>query len=79
MSSEKKVERFLTEEARRGVAASTQNQALNALVFFYGSVLGTPLGEMEALRVTRPATVRVALNLKQTAALLRALEERLHR
>ncbi len=44
LSSEKNVERFLTEEARRGVAASTQNQALNALVFFHGAVLGTPPG-----------------------------------
>ncbi len=31
----------------REVAASTQNQALNALVFFYGKVLRKPLGEME--------------------------------
>jgi integron integrase len=31
----------------REVAASTQNQALNALVFFYGQVLRNPLGEME--------------------------------
>jgi site-specific recombinase XerD len=34
-SSEQKVEAFLTGLARRGVSASTQNQALNAVVFFY--------------------------------------------
>ena len=31
----------------REVAASTQNQALNALVFFYGQVMRKPLEEME--------------------------------
>ena len=36
---EKKIERFLTDEARRGVAAGTQNQALNAIVFLYREVL----------------------------------------
>jgi integron integrase len=39
----------------REVAASTQNQALNALVFFYGQVLRKPLGEMEEFaRAKRP-------------------------
>ena len=36
------------------VAASTQNQALNALVFLYGSVLHQPLGDIGGLaRVQR--------------------------
>ena len=30
----------------RQVASSTQNQALNALVFFYDQVLGRPLAEL---------------------------------
>ena len=39
----------------REVAASTQNQALNALVFFYGQVLRKPIGEMEEFaRAKRP-------------------------
>ena len=33
----------------REVSASTQNQALNALVFFYKSVIREPIGEMEEL------------------------------
>ena len=32
----------------RKVAASTQNQALNALVFFYNHVLDEPIGDMES-------------------------------
>lgn len=74
-TSEQKVERFLTDEARRGVAASTQNQALNALMFFYGTVMGTPLGEIDALRARRPARVRVALSEEVTRAVLEAVED----
>ena len=41
------IERFLTHLAvNRHVAASTQNQALNALVFLYKQVLEIELGEM---------------------------------
>jgi integrase len=39
----------------REVSAGTQNQALNALVFFYGQVLGKPVGEIEEfVRAKRP-------------------------
>lgn len=39
----------------RDVAASTQNQALNALVFLYREVLNTPFEEMEAfIKAKRP-------------------------
>ena len=42
----RKVEDFLTHLAREEhVAPSTQNQALNALVFFYKQVLGDPLDD----------------------------------
>ena len=42
---ERKIEAFLTDLAVRGqVAASTQNQAMNALVFLYKKVLAQPLG-----------------------------------
>ena len=40
VSSEQKVERFLTSLAREDVAASTQNQAFNAVIFFYREVWG---------------------------------------
>ena len=38
LTSEQKLERFLTALATEGVAASTQNQAFNAIVFFYQEV-----------------------------------------
>ncbi len=72
---EKKIARFLTAEARRGVAASTQNQALNALVFFYKAVLEMPVGEIEAGRVRRPERVRKALTLEETRTLLAAVQD----
>jgi site-specific recombinase XerD len=74
-TSERKVEAFLTMQARRGVAASTQNQAFNALLFFYKCVLGTPLEAIDAARVRRPERVRTALSVEETRALLGAVED----
>ena len=74
-SAEQKVERFLTEEARRGVSASTQNQALNAIVFVCQAVLGKPLGKLEAARAVRKEHVRVAISVAETRDLLAALED----
>ena len=74
-TSEQKTGEFLTRMARTSVAAATQNQALNALNFLYGKVLGTPLGNVEALRVRRPATVRTALSVPEVRSLLAAVED----
>jgi integron integrase len=59
----REVEAFLNHLAvNREAAASTQSQALNALVFLYGSVLGRPLGPMSGLkRVQRRHRIPVAL------------------
>lgn len=59
-TSEERFERFLTRLAREGVAASTQNQAFNAVRFFYGEVLKRELKDVNALRARRPARLRVA-------------------
>lgn len=40
LSSEQKLEQFLTALAKNDVAASTQNQAFNAIIFFYKEVAG---------------------------------------
>jgi hypothetical protein len=49
------VEQFLTHRAVHGhVAASTQNQALNALLFLYQQVLQIDLGCLDAVRTRRP-------------------------
>src|SRR5436309_6420137 len=67
---------FLTDLAVTGnVAASTQNQALNALVFLYEQVLQIPLGDLgEFARVNRPARLPVALTQAETQRVLAALK-----
>jgi site-specific recombinase XerD len=49
LSSEQKLERFLTVLAQKHVAASTQNQAFNAIIFFYKEALGLELGQVSVL------------------------------
>jgi site-specific recombinase XerD len=51
---EKEVGAFLTHLAVNGnVSASTQNQALSALVFLYKAVLEKPLGEIHGVELNR--------------------------
>ena len=62
---------FLSDLAVRGrVAASTQNQALQALVFLYAHVLRQPLpvGAIRAVRARRPQRLPVVLSRAQVAA-----------
>ena len=69
------IEAFLTDLAVRGkVAASTQNQALNALVFLYQKVLHIELGEFSAERARRPDRLPVVLTKAETANLLAAMK-----
>ena len=57
------------------MAASTQNQALNALVFLYDQVLQNPLGDLgEFARVTRPARLPEVLTQEETLRVLAALK-----
>src|SRR5574341_731475 len=69
------VTRFLSTLAvERGVSASTQNQALSALVFLYGEVLGMPVGWLGALvRAKRPARVPVVLTKEEVRTVLERL------
>jgi len=57
------VSRFLSDLAVRGrVAASTQNQAFNALLFLYRQVLGQDFGPLQDVdRAKRPARLPVVL------------------
>ena len=58
----------------RNVAASTQNQALSALLFLYKKVLGTELKWLDHLvRAKRPQRMPVVLTKDETTALLSAL------
>ena len=66
------VREFLTHLAVKDrVAASTQNQALNGLVFLYGEVLGMAMGEFGVFaRAARPERIPVVLSREEVRALL---------
>jgi integron integrase len=71
---ENKIELFLSHLAVNGhVAASTQNQAFNALLFLYREVLHRPLEGIDAVRADRPVRVPVVLTLEETRQVLRAM------
>lgn len=60
---------------QRQVSASTQNQALNALVFFYGQVLKLPLGDLEGFaRAKRSRRLPVVLTHAQVRTLISNLD-----
>ncbi|MHC4422314.1 MAG: integron integrase [Planctomycetota bacterium] len=64
------VEAFLTDLAvRHKVAASTQNQALNAIIFLYRHVLAQELGNIDAVRAKRPRRMPVVLSRAEVVAL----------
>ena len=68
------VARFLSALAHRGVSASTQNQALAALLFLYREVLGEPLPPVEGVvRAQRPHRVPVVLTRGEVRAVLAQL------
>lgn len=61
--------------AEQSVAAATQNQALNALVFLYEVVLERKLGSLEGLqRVRRPPKLPVVLTREEVQAILQELD-----
>ncbi len=65
------VEAFLTYVAvGRRVASSTQNQALNAIVFLYRHVLQTDLGSLDAVRSRRVRRAPVVLARDEVRILL---------
>jgi len=59
----------------REVAASTQNQALNALVFFYGQALKRPFGNMgEFVRAKRPQRLPEVMTREEVEDLLAEMD-----
>ncbi|MDP7254828.1 MAG: integron integrase [Planctomycetota bacterium] len=69
---ERRVEDFLTHLAVDGnVSPSTQNQALNALVFLYRQVLKDPLGDgIDAVRARKKVNVPVVLTTQESARVI---------
>jgi integron integrase len=75
VGSESKVERFLTDLAvNKNVAPSTQNQALNALVFLYSKVLKVPLEGVNASRSRKEPRIPVVLSKEEVSDVLMLLE-----
>jgi integron integrase len=65
------IEAFLTHLAVDGkVAASTQNQALAALLFLYQKVLEIELSALDAVRARRPKRLPVVLSTDEVRAVL---------
>src|SRR6266568_801242 len=73
---ERKIEEVLTHLAVSGkVSASTQNQAMNALVFLYKRVLENPLGgKIDAVRADRKLNVPVVLTRDEVGKIIPLLE-----
>jgi site-specific recombinase XerD len=70
------VREFLIDLAeKQRVSASTQNQALNALVFLYREVLRQPLGELSPfLRAKRPKNLPIVLTKTEVRSLLSRMQ-----
>jgi integron integrase len=69
------IEAFLTYLAvEKNVAASTQNQALSALLFLYRTVLHKDLdGSIDAVRAKRPARLPTVLTRNEVREIIKAL------
>ena len=72
---EPEVNAFLTHLAvERRVSASTQNQALAALLFLYDAVLARPLDQLSVVRANRPRRLPVVLSRDEVRRVLSELD-----
>jgi site-specific recombinase XerD len=68
---EREVTAFISSLAVRGVSASTQNQALSAILFLFEIVMGQRLPWMEEIvRAQRPIRLPVVLSRDEVSGLL---------
>jgi len=71
---EAEVSAFVSNLATRGVSASTQNQALSAVLFLYEVILGRHVPWMDTIvRAQRPVRLPVVLSRAEVSALLSRL------
>lgn len=70
-----KMEGFLTRLARQDVSASTQNQAFNALIFFYREVLKVDVGKVDSLRAKKPVHLRFAPEFSEVKKVMAAVTD----
>ncbi len=76
-AGENEVKEFLSDLAVNGrVAASTQNQAFNALLFFFRDVLKRELSFLDAERAKKPERIPVVLTRDEVMAVLGELKGR---
>lgn len=69
------VQHYLSHLAvNRQLSASSQSQAMCALVFFYREVMGEPLGEIAAVRAKRPERVPTVLSPGEVRRVLEAMD-----
>jgi integron integrase len=65
------VDAYLTYLAvKRKVSASTQNQALNAIVFLFKRILEIDLGDFNAIKASRPKRLPVVLSKKAVKSII---------
>jgi len=78
--AEPKIEAFLTDLAVHGhVAAATQNQAMNALVFLYKRVLNHVMEDrINAIRAAKKLNVPVVMTREEVATILSLLDGTAH-
>ena len=69
------MESFLSHLASQGVAASTQNQAFNVLLFFYREAMKVDLGPVNALRAKQPTTIPDCPTPQEVGSLLAAVQD----
>ena len=74
-TSRDKVESYLTSEARRDVASSTQNGSLHAILYYYQQVRKETLENIDALRSKRGEQVRQAPSVDDTRKVLMAVAD----
>lgn len=75
LPTERKVEAFLTAEAKRNVSASTQEAKLHAILFYYLHIRQTPLENVDALRAKKGERVRQAPPRADTEKLIMAVAD----
>ncbi len=69
------IEAFLSHLAKVDqISASTQNQALSALLFLYQEVLGVPLGDVHALRAKKSTYIQPYLSHEECLRILARLD-----
>jgi integrase len=78
LSRRERIEAYLSDFARRRRSASTQNQAFNAIKFFFERVYGIEMGEIDGLRARVSKRIRVPPAREDTVRMLGAVENTVH-